>query len=69
MAKEKDLDTLDAVELVSQLNEAKEELFNLRFQRVTGQLDNTARIGQVRRQVARIMTAIRAREIAEAKAQ
>lgn len=69
MAKDKDLDTLDAVELVSQLNEAKEELFNLRFQRVTGQLDNTARIGQVRRQVARIMTAIRAREIAEAKAQ
>lgn len=69
MAKEKDLDTLDAVELVSQLNDAKEELFNLRFQRVTGQLDNTARIGQVRRQVARIMTAIRAREIAEAKAQ
>ncbi|MCB9389859.1 MAG: 50S ribosomal protein L29 [Acidimicrobiia bacterium] len=69
MAKDKDLDTLDAVELVSQLNDAKEELFNLRFQRVTGQLDNTARIGQVRRQVARIMTAIRAREIAEAKAQ
>ncbi|MCB0975517.1 MAG: 50S ribosomal protein L29 [Actinobacteria bacterium] len=63
------MDTLDAVELVSQLNDAKEELFNLRFQRVTGQLDNTARIGQVRRQVARIMTAIRAREIAEAKAQ
>jgi large subunit ribosomal protein L29 len=55
-------------ELETRLVEAKQELFNLRFQNVTGQLDNSARIGQVRRQVARIETILRQREIAAAEA-
>ena len=48
--------------------EAKEELFNLRFQNATGQLDNIARIPQVRREIARIETLLREREIAAAEA-
>ena len=55
-------------ELETRLVEAKQELFNLRFQNVTGQLDNSARIGQVRREVARIETILRQREIAAAEA-
>jgi large subunit ribosomal protein L29 len=51
------------------LAEAKDEHFNLRFQLVTGQLDNTARINEVRREVARIHTLMREREIAAAEAQ
>ena len=59
---------LDDSELETRLVEAKQELFNLRFQNVTGQLDNSARIGQVRRDVARIETILRQREIAAAEA-
>jgi large subunit ribosomal protein L29 len=55
-------------ELETRLVEAKQELFNLRFQNVTGQLDNSARIGHVRRNVARIETILRQREIAAAEA-
>jgi large subunit ribosomal protein L29 len=55
-------------ELLDQLADAKEELFNLRFQHVTGQLDNSARLGAVRKQVARINTELREREIAAADA-
>jgi large subunit ribosomal protein L29 len=55
-------------ELLDKLAEAKEELFNLRFQHVTGQLDNSARLGAVRKQVARINTELREREIAAAEA-
>jgi len=55
-------------ELETRLAEAKQELFNLRFQNVTGQLDNSARIGLVRRDVARIETILRQREIAAAEA-
>ncbi len=55
-------------ELETRLGEAKQELFNLRFRNVTGQLDNSARIGQVRREVARIETILRQREIAAAEA-
>lgn len=51
-------------ELESKLAEAKEELFNLRFQLVTGQLDNPMRLGVVRKSIARIMTIMREREIA-----
>jgi large subunit ribosomal protein L29 len=58
---------LDDPGLVRALTDAKEELFNLRFQHVTGQLDNYSRIGQVRRQVARLATELRAREIAAAE--
>jgi large subunit ribosomal protein L29 len=60
-------DVADA-ELFDRLAEAKEELFNLRFQHVTGQLDNTARLGVVRKQIARINTEVREREIAAAEA-
>jgi large subunit ribosomal protein L29 len=56
------------VELENRLADAKQELFNLRFQNVTGQLDNSARIGFVRRDVARIETILRQREIAAAEA-
>jgi len=59
-----ELRELDADELVEKLDEAKEELFNLRFQMATNQLDNTARLRQVRREVARISTVIREQEIA-----
>ena len=45
---------------------AKRELFNLRFQLATGQLENTARIRQVKRRVAQIRTELRARELATA---
>ena len=55
-------------ELENRLSEAKQELFNLRFQNVTGQLDNTTRISQVRKDVARIETILRQREIAAAEA-
>lgn len=53
-------------ELADRLNETKEELFNLRFQNATGQLDNYARLAELRRDVARLKTAIRAHELAEA---
>ena len=50
-------------ELVSKLAEAKEELFNLRFQVATGQLDNNRRLQTVRRDIARIYTVMREREL------
>ncbi len=59
-----DLRKLSYTELQEQLDAGKEELFNLRFQVVTNQLDNTARITDVRRNVARIKTLMRQQEIA-----
>jgi large subunit ribosomal protein L29 len=50
-------------ELLTRLREAKEELFNLRFQVATGQLDNNARLRTVRRSIARIYTVMREREL------
>ena len=50
-------------ELVVRMDAAKEELFNLRFQLATGQLDNPARMREVRHDVARIATVLREREI------
>ena len=50
-------------ELVEMLAEAKEELFNLRFQVATNQLDNTSRISEVKKEIARINTVIREQEI------
>ena len=50
-------------ELVEQLGESKEELFNLRFQLATNQLDNTIRIRQVKRDIARIRTVMSQQEI------
>lgn len=55
-------------ELLSMLTDAKQELFNLRFQLATGQLENTARIRLVKKEVARAETEIRSREIAAAEA-
>ena len=60
----KELRDLSDDVLLDQLKQAKEELFNLRFQHVTGQLDNYARLPQLKRDVARINTELRAREIA-----
>jgi large subunit ribosomal protein L29 len=54
-------------ELRQKLAEGKEELFNLRFQIVTGQLDDPRRIGEVKREIARVMTVMREREIAAAQ--
>ncbi len=50
-------------ELTEKLDESKQELFNLRFQMVTNQLDNTERLGAVRREIARIKTLMREQEI------
>jgi large subunit ribosomal protein L29 len=55
-------------DLVERLSETKEELFNLRFQNVTGQLDNYSRLTELKRDVARLKTELRAREIAAAEA-
>ncbi len=59
---------MDDAGLVKALADTKEELFNLRFQNATGQLDNSSRLTEVRRNVARINTELRAREIAAAEA-
>ena len=55
-------------ELVTRLADAKETLFNLRFQLATGQQDNTARVGDTKREIARLNTILREREIAAAEA-
>jgi large subunit ribosomal protein L29 len=62
------LSELNLAELVAELRESKQEALNLRFRNATGQLDNTAEITRVRRQIARLNTLIRQREIAEAEA-
>ena len=54
----KDLNTKSAAELNDELVAAKKELFNLRFQNATNQLDNTGRIKEVRKNIARIQTVI-----------
>ena len=63
-----ELREMDDDELVTRLVEARTELFNLRFQHVTGQLDNYSRLGEVRKEIARINTLLREREIAAAEA-
>ena len=68
MARNKALTDLGDLDLYEQLSDAKEELFNLRFQLLTGQLENHSRLGQVKKEVARIQTELRAREIASAEA-
>ena len=64
----KDLKDVNDGDLIEALNDSKEELFNLRFQLVTGQLDNYSRIKEVKKEVARAMTELRSREIAAAEA-
>ncbi|WP_049167373.1 50S ribosomal protein L29 [Corynebacterium propinquum] len=54
---------LDDNELKQRLSDAKEELFNLRFQLATGQLTNNRRIGVVKRDIARVYTVFREREL------
>ena len=63
-----DLSELSLAHLVEELRESKQEALNLRFRNATGQLDNNAEIRTVRRQIARINTYIRQREIALAEA-
>ena len=65
--KVEELRELPVDELMDALVEAKEERFNLRFQVATNQLDNTARLEQVKKEIARILTVLREREMAEAK--
>jgi large subunit ribosomal protein L29 len=55
---------LDDAELAAKLKEFKEELFNLRFQMATGQLDNPMRLRQVRKNIARVKTIQHERELA-----
>jgi large subunit ribosomal protein L29 len=69
MAKTSEIVDLDGDSLDRRLAESREELFNLRFRRATGQLENGAAIQAARREVARIMTELRRREIAEAESQ
>lgn len=56
-------------ELIGRLGEVRRELFNLRFQRAAGSLDNYAHLSEVRKEVARIETLLREREIALFEAQ
>jgi large subunit ribosomal protein L29 len=58
-----ELRNLDDSELTTKLREAKEELFNLRFQGATGQLENHGRLRAVRKDIARIYTILREREL------
>jgi large subunit ribosomal protein L29 len=62
-----DLRDLDLAALVAELRASKQEALNLRFRNATGQLDNHSELQKVRRQIARINTLIREREIAAAE--
>ena len=66
MAKVRELRDLGETELVERIESSKEELFNLRFQLATGQLDNPMRIKQVRHEIAQILTILRERELEDA---
>jgi large subunit ribosomal protein L29 len=63
-----ELQDMDLAALVDELTATKQEALNLRFRNATGQLDDTSELRKVRRQIARINTMIRAREIAAAEA-
>jgi len=63
-----ELRLLGAAELIERLGESRKELFNLRFQLATGQLDNSARLMEVRKDIARLSTFLRQREIEAAEA-
>ena len=67
MAKENPYADLSDVLLVDKLADTKQELFNLRFQHATGQLENSSRLGLTRREIARINTELRSREIVAAE--
>ena len=65
--KTSELAEMNLGDLIDELRETKQEALNLRFRNATGQLDNTAEMRRVRRQIARINTYIRRREIAAAE--
>jgi len=67
--KPQDIKDLAESEITDKLKERRTELFNLRFQLATGQLDNPHRITVVKRDIARLHTELRAREIAAAQSQ
>ena len=64
--KAQELRSMTNADLASKLDDAYQEMFNLRFQRATGKLTNTARINQVRKEIARMKTILRERELAGA---
>jgi large subunit ribosomal protein L29 len=63
MARVRELRDLGEQDLVERLESSKEELFNLRFQLATGQLDNPMRVKQLRHEIAQILTVLREREL------
>ena len=65
--KARELKEMSEAELRQKDKEITEELFNLKFQHATGQLENTARLPQVRKDLARVKTLLRQKEIAAAK--
>ena len=65
--KYKDIQAMSDDELAKKLEEGRSELFNLRFQMATSQLDNTARVKTVKKDIARVLTEQRARQIAAEK--
>ena len=67
--KPSEIRALSDKELVEKLDELKSELFNLRFQHAINQLDNPVRIKEVKRDIARTLTVIRAKELESAKSQ
>ena len=66
--KAKELRDLTSEELMSKLNDFKSELFSLRFQLATGQLENTARIKMVKKDIARVKTVLAERKLNETRA-
>ena len=62
--KNSEIRTLSVEDLYKKLKDSRAELFNLRFQMATSQLDNTSRVKVVKKQIARIQTEMRARELA-----
>ena len=66
--KPSEISDLEVSEILDKLKGARAELFNLRFQLATGQLDNTGRIGMVKKDIARLQTELRARELRESDA-
>lgn len=63
--KSNELRSMTNAELANLLDDSFQELFNLRFQKSSGQLRNSARVGEVRRQIARVKTILRERELAD----
>ncbi len=67
MTRASELRALSDDELAQRLAERRRELFNLRFQSVTGALENSARLKQTKREIARILTVVREREAEKAR--